>query len=46
MSGLTVEREWEILGGLPAQAGLALTIIGAREQEEQARNEGENQASV
>ncbi len=46
MGGLAVEREGEVLGGLSVQAGLTLTIIGTREQEEQARNEGQNQASV
>ena len=42
MCGLAVEREREVFGWFSTQAGFTLTIIGAREQEDQARNEGEN----
>ena len=46
MGGLAVEGESEILGGGAAEAGLTLAIVGAREQEEKSRNEGEHQASI
>jgi len=46
MRRLAVERESEVFGRGSAQAGLALAIIGAREQEEKSRNEGEHQASI
>jgi hypothetical protein len=46
MGRLVVERQGEIFGGLPAQAGFTLSIIRSRKKEEKARNEGENQASV
>lgn len=44
--GLAVERESKVFGSGSAQAGLALAIVGAREQEEKSRNEGEHQASI
>jgi len=46
MRGLAVERESKVFGRGSAQAGLTLAIIGARKQEEKARNEGEHQASI
>ena len=46
VGGLAVERESEVFCRGSAQAGLTLTIVGAREKEEKSRNEGEHQASV
>jgi len=46
MRGLAVERESKVFCGGSAQAGLTLAIVGAREQEEKSRNEGEHQASI
>ena len=46
MGGFAIEREGEVPGGGSAQTRLTLAIIGAREQEEKSRNEGEHQACI